>query len=96
MSDIETADTRLRRLRMRSIRRGIREMDLILGAFSKDGLAQLGPAELDAYEAMLDENDHDILAWITGAAVAPEPLAPLISRLTAIARTGTPERYIGL
>jgi antitoxin CptB len=94
----ETPETRLRRLGIRSIRRGIREMDLILGAFAADagaGLAALAPAELDAYEVLLEENDHDLLAWITGAAPAPTALAPMIARIAAAARAGSPARYLG-
>ena len=56
----ETPQIRLRRLRMRSWRRGMKEMDLILGHFSDDELAGLSGAELDAYEALLSENDQDL------------------------------------
>ena len=44
-------ETRLKRLRMRSWRRGTKEMDLILGPFSDSELERLTPAELDLYEA---------------------------------------------
>lgn len=80
-TDGEGAATRLARLRMRSIRRGIREMDLILGAFAADGLAALDAPGLDAYEALLEESDHDLLLWVTGAAPAPEAHAALVARL---------------
>jgi antitoxin CptB len=68
----EALDVRLRRLRMRSWRRGIREMDLLLGGFSDVHLAALSPSELDAYETMLDENDHDLYAWVSKGTPAPE------------------------
>ena len=59
---------------MRSWRRGIREMDLVLGGFADAALAGLEPAALDAYEALLSENDHDIYQWIAGREVRPNDL----------------------
>lgn len=90
----ESPETRLKRLKLRSIRRGIREMDLLLAAFAADHLARLSPAELDAYEALLDENDHDLLAWVTGSAETPAEHARMISKISADARASAhPERF---
>ncbi|MBM9595743.1 FAD assembly factor SdhE [Roseitranquillus sediminis] len=66
---------------MRSWRRGIKEMDLILGRFADARLAAMSGEELDGYEALLSENDHDLYAWIAGRAPAPEHLAPLVGRI---------------
>jgi antitoxin CptB len=77
----ETAELRLKRLRMRSWRRGTKEMDLILGPFADAELAALSEEELARYEALLDENDQDLYRWATGAAPAPAPLAPLLRRI---------------
>ena len=87
----EDRPTRLRRLAMRSMRRGIREMDLILGPFGREALADLSDDELALYERLLDENDHDLYAWIaaspaasdTAAAAAPEALRPLLAQIAA-------------
>lgn len=62
---IESAETRLRRLKMRSWRRGMKEMDLILGHFADGPLASLNSADLDAYEIVLSENDQDLYLWVT-------------------------------
>ena len=67
----ETMENRLKRLRLRSWRRGTKEMDLILGGFADTELAKLPPDALDAHEAMMAEHDQDLYAWITGAAPAP-------------------------
>ena len=67
----EMLESRLKRLRMRSWRRGTKEMDLILGGFADAELAKLPPDALDAHEAMMAEHDQDLYAWITGAAAAP-------------------------
>lgn len=79
----EARETRLRRLRLRSWRRGIREMDLILGPFADAELAGLADAELEAYERLLEEPDWDLYAWVSGAAEPPAEHAPLIARLKA-------------
>jgi antitoxin CptB len=77
------AETRLARLRMRCWRRGTREMGLILGPFADGALAGLGPAELDALEALIAENDHDLYLWLSGRAAAPEVHAAMVARIRA-------------
>ena len=79
----ETPDARLKRLRMRSMRRGIKEMDLILDRYAKARLGDLSAADLDLYEGLLQENDHDLYAWVTGQSAPPEPLAGLIADIRA-------------
>lgn len=75
-------DTRLKRLRMRSWRRGTKEMDLILGPFSDGPLTGLSPEALTDYEALLEENDQDLYLWITariaGRSAGPQALAPML------------------
>jgi antitoxin CptB len=74
--------TRLRRLRLRSMRRGIKEMDLILTAFSA-GLEGLTLDEVAVYDRLLAENDLDLLAWITGQMAPPALYAALVGRIAA-------------
>ena len=79
----EDRDTRLRRLAMRASRRGIKEMDVILGPWAADNLAALDAADLDRFEAILGQNDQDLLRWVTGQAEAPGSVAPLLRRIAA-------------
>lgn len=79
----ETAADRLRRLRMRSWRRGIRETDLILGPFADAALARLGAAELDAFEALLAEPDPELYRWLSGREPAPARHAELVALIRA-------------
>ncbi len=74
----ETRETRIKRLKMRSMRRGIKEMDMILSAFADRGLAGLSADDLDLYEALLSENDHDIYAWVSGRIPVPERYSALL------------------
>ena len=85
----ESRQTRLKRLRLRSWRRGIRETDLILGGFADTGLAALDDAALDAYEALMEENDWDIYYWVTGARVVPEAHLAMIDTLRRNAGLGS-------
>ena len=83
---IETADIRLRRLKMRSWRRGMKEMDLILGHFADGPLSNLSPEELDAYESVLTENDQDLYLWVTarvngGDNRGPAEIAAILDRI---------------
>ncbi len=73
--------TRLKRLHMRSMRRGMKEMDLILSRFWADEGAMLSGDELDLYEALLNENDQEIYKWVSGQVPPPPHFVPLILRL---------------
>lgn len=85
----EPRDIMLRRLRMRSMRRGIKEMDLILDSFAAENLGEMSEADLGLYDALLSENDHDLYGWITGQSPAPAQYAPLIARIAATAQNMT-------
>lgn len=82
----ESPENRLRRLRLRSWRRGTKEMDLILGPWADARLAGLSPEALDRYEALLEENDQDLYAWVTGNTAPPAAHAALLSEIGAHAR----------
>ena len=65
--ETDSGDIRRKRMRYRAWHRGLKEMDLILGRFADDHLADLSPAALDAFEALLEESDADLYQWICGA-----------------------------
>lgn len=68
----ETRETRLKRLRIRCWRRGTKEMDLIFGRFADSGMSELTDAELDAFEALMEEADDELYLWISGAEELPQ------------------------
>jgi len=74
----EPLDVMRKRLHMRSIRRGIKEMDLILMAFSKAHLAGLDAAQLQIYDRLLSENDHDLYQWVNGQSAEPDQYRALM------------------
>ena len=82
----ETAEARLKRMKMRSWRRGTKEMDLVLGPWADAHLAGLSAPELEEYELLLAENDQDLMAWILGSSTPPADFAALLARITYYAR----------
>lgn len=61
---MQNDDIRLKRLKFRAWRRGFREADLILGPFADTYGATMTLAELDAFEAILEQPDQDLYGWI--------------------------------
>lgn len=76
--------TRLRRLHYRAWHRGTREADLMIGGFFDAYHAGWGETEVVWYEALMDEEDHDILAWILSVAEPPARYAGAL--MTAMRR----------
>ncbi|MCX5480073.1 succinate dehydrogenase assembly factor 2 [Kaistia geumhonensis] len=77
-------DVHRRRTRFRAWHRGMREMDLILGRFADASIADLSDGELAALDALMEEQDRDLFAWLTGeAAVPPHADTPLFRKLAA-------------
>ncbi len=81
----EAIQTMRKRLYMRSIRRGIKEMDLILMAFSDAHLEALDETQLQTYDALLSENDHDLYQWVTGQVGEPEPYRAIMDMIRDVA-----------
>ncbi len=79
----ELHEHRIKRLKMRSMRRGIKEMDLILQRFSEEHLDAMSNADLTLYDAMLNENDHDLYQWVTRQCAPPEKYNDLIASIIA-------------
>ena len=75
---------RRRRLRYRAWHRGTKEMDLMLGPFADANLEAFGPPELDRLEALMDEEDTDLLKWVMGQEPVPADAdADLLSMIIA-------------
>lgn len=81
----EDVQNRIKRLKMRSWRRGTKEMDMILGPFSDSELTRLNPTQIDLYDALLSENDLDIYQWVTAQAPTPKSYLELLSDISKFA-----------
>lgn len=84
----EGLDAWRRKLLFRSWHRGIREMDLILGGFADAAIGSLTDAELHQYEHLLEVQDADLLAWVTGTDPVPTAFdTPLLKKIMAFRAT---------
>ena len=63
---------RLKRLRFRAWHRGTKEADLLVGGFFDRHSATWSDEEIGWYEALLEEQDVDIMAWAMGTQPVPE------------------------
>ena len=77
-------ETRRKRLLYRSVYRGNKENDILLGQFARAHIAAFDSAELDQYERLLAASDNEIFDWVTGQAAIPaEADSPVLRQLKA-------------
>ncbi len=79
----ELRDHKIKRLAMRSMRRGIKEMDIILSNYADKKLVDMDDAGLAQYDALLSENDQDLYQWVSGQVPAKPQFATLIEDILA-------------
>ena len=86
-------DHRLRRLCFRAAHRGTREADLIIGGFAGRYATGWTDAELRWFEAVLDEQDVDVMGWALGTIVAPDAFqGPMLDALRKLDYVTVAER----
>jgi len=68
----EGLDVRRRRLLFRAWRRGVREMDLIVGRFADAHIELLDATGLDDFERLMEVPNNDLYAWVVDAGAVPE------------------------
>ena len=77
-------DFRRKRLLYRSVYRGNKENDILLGQFARAHIAAFDVSELDQYERLLEIGDNQIYDWVSGKeAVPPENDTPVLRKLLA-------------
>ena len=67
-------DARLRRLQFRAWHRGTKESDLMVGGYFNRYAAQWTAEQIDWFEAFLEEEDVEIVAWAMGTMPIPDRL----------------------
>ncbi len=80
---MDDREMRLRRLRLRAWRRGIRELDLLIGPFADTQASDLSEEELATMERALSENDTDLYDWIIGRASPPPEYVGFLATIRA-------------
>jgi antitoxin CptB len=66
---------RLARLKFRAWHRGTREADYMIGGFFDRYHATWSEADAAWFEALIEEDDIDIMAWALGTQTVPEAYA---------------------
>ncbi|MCY4303015.1 MAG: succinate dehydrogenase assembly factor 2 [Aestuariivita sp.] len=79
----EALEVRVKRLKMRSMRRGIKELDLLLGSFAESQLETMNEEQQLLYDELLLESDHDILGWLTRQVKVPERYEGMIHQISS-------------
>lgn len=65
-------ENRKRRLLFRAWHRGIKELDLIFGNFIEANVQTFSHDECSWFESLFEEQDHEILKWVTDDIDVPE------------------------
>jgi len=63
---------RRKKLKFRAWHRGTKEMDLILGRYADEHLAQMSSLEMDMFSDLLMQADDELYTWVSGAKPVPE------------------------
>ncbi|HZV19702.1 MAG TPA: succinate dehydrogenase assembly factor 2 [Sphingobium sp.] len=78
-------ESRLRRMQFRAWHRGTKEADLLVGGFFDTYARGWSVDQAAWFEALLDEEDVDIMAWAIGTAPAPARYeGPMMQALRAL------------
>ena len=74
-------EIRRKRLMFRSSYRGMKELDLVIGAFAAAKVKDFDADALREYEAILDVPDSDLLDWLCYKAPVPAAMDTPVMRL---------------
>jgi antitoxin CptB len=73
-SNPEQIETVRKRLAWRASRRGIKEMDILVGGYADSRLPTMTPQDLIRFEALLEIPDQQLLSWVTRQEAVPETM----------------------
>jgi antitoxin CptB len=80
----EGLDARRRKLLFRAWRRGVREIDLIIGRFADAHIEALDEAALAEFERLIEAPNGALYGWVTGAEHLPDKYdTALLAKLRA-------------
>jgi antitoxin CptB len=67
----EGLDVRRRKLLFRAWRRGVREIDLIVGRFADAYIDKFDDGALDDFERLIEVPNAELYAWVVGETAVP-------------------------
>jgi antitoxin CptB len=84
LTDAEKLENIRKRLAWRASRRGIKEMDIVVGGYADAHLPHMTAAELITFEALLEIPDQQLLSWVTQQEEVPSHLRnPMLMAILA-------------
>ncbi len=87
-------EARRKRILFRAWHRGTREMDLLMGRYVESVIETVPEPELDALEAVIALDDHDLYGWLTGAKPVPaEQDTPIFRAMKAFHAHSKPVEF---
>ena len=72
----------IKRLKIRSWRRGMKEMDIILGKFIDQEVQTMDNNEIATYENLLNNDDQTIFSWLLNKEKTPEEFNDIIKKIS--------------
>ena len=88
---LDDIDVRRRAIRVRAWRRGMREMDILVGGFVDARLAELDERDIGDLERFLDAEDQKAFSWLCGTVPPPpEHDTPVFHKILAFHRHSGP------
>jgi antitoxin CptB len=70
-----------RKLLYRSIHRGCKETDFLIGEFAKEKIEKMPPAKMKLFDLFLQEDDLEIYDWIMEKAAAKTQYSTLVNEI---------------
>ena len=70
-----------KRILYRCSHRGMKELDELLGNFTRQHLDSISNQMLVDFEALLDESDNDLFNWIIGNELGPQQFWPILNEI---------------
>jgi antitoxin CptB len=84
LTDHEKLDNIRKRLAWRASRRGIKEMDIIVGGYAEAHLPNMSAQDLIMFEALLEIPDQQLLSWVTHQEDVPQTMRnPMLMAILA-------------
>ena len=87
----EGLSVRRRKLLFRAWRRGVREMDLIVGRFADVYIDKFDEPQLDDFERLIEVPNNELYAWVVGETVVPSDHDTAVLRQLKSFHAGTGE-----
>ncbi len=81
MTNNSTLELLRKKLLYRSLHRGCKETDILLGNFALEKLHNFSTKQIEIYEQFLEESDNDIYAWTISNEGTPTQYTALISEI---------------